>query len=215
MKVNYNSAMQKFVAGLLAQLPLPLSDAYVHSTATDPLQKFMFAVKFVPSSDYDGDIDFSDENALIGFQKVSGLDWDLNVVEYHEGCTNYAMKLAGKAKFGEVTMEKGVIPYKSEEDLENTTNILDFLQATASDTTFRMDIVVQLLGRDGAIRAEYTLHDAFISKWEGPEGDATSDDVAIEKITVQYDYPTYTTNPTGTGNGERWDAQNGSVKYGS
>ena len=204
--------MKKMIKSILAQLPV--SDAYVHSTASDPLQQFMFAVKFTPNADSTSGSVSSSSNTKIGFQKVSGINADLNVVEYHEGCTNYPMKLAGKASFGEAVFEKGVIPYEENSNLAETTNILDFLSDVASDGTKRMLVEVQLLGRDGTIRAAYQLHDAFVSKWEAPDLDATSDEVAIEKMTVQYDYFTYST-PSGTGTFTNWtpkeitDTENG------
>lgn len=179
-----------FIEHLLSVLPE--ASAYTHSTATDPLQQFMFAVQI-------------GNNDKIGFQKVSGLNADLNVVEYHEGCTNYPMKLAGKATFGEVTCEKGVIPYNSTASLDSTTNVLDFLAQVAGDGTARNDVTISVLGRDGTIRAEYVLVDAFVSKWEAPDLDATSDDVAIETITFQYDYFKYTVNPSGKGSFTNWE----------
>lgn len=170
---------------------LPVAQAYTHSVESDPLQQFMFRVTI-------------GSNSEIGFQKVSGLNADLNVVEYHEGCTNYPMKLPGKASFGEVTCEKGVIPYKSDLGISNTTNVLDFLSEVAGDSTARNDVVISILGRDGTIRAQYILVDAFVSKWEGPDLDATSDDVAIEKIVFQYDYFKYTTSPNGKESFTNW-----------
>lgn len=182
---------------------LPKSEAYVHSTATDPLQQFMFSVKFYNFSK-DGKISSSKaENTKIGFQKVSGLSADLNGVEYHEGCTNYPVKLAGKASFGEVTMEKGVVPSTSS-SLSTTKNVLDLLAETCSDSTSRMDVDVNVLGREGKVRIKYILNNAFMSKWEAPDLDASSDDVAIEKITLQYDYLTYEIPKDETGSFENW-----------
>lgn len=155
---------------LIASLPIMKASAYIHSIVNDPLQQFMFVVRI-------DDLD-------IGFQKVSGLNVDLNVVEYHEGCTNYAKKLAGKAKFGEVTCEKGLVP-------EDELGLLPVLSDVASDCTDRKTIYISILDRAGNVRMKYILHNAFISKWEAPDLDASSDEVAIEKATIQYDYFTY------------------------
>lgn len=185
---------------LLSLIPVSHA-AFEHTTASDPLQSFMFTVKI-------------GNNTAIGFQKVSGLSVDLNVVEYHEGCVNYPMKLAGKASFSEVTCEKGVIPYKSNSSLSSTTNVLDFLSAVASDGTERYDVEINLLDRRGYIRARYILKHAFVSKWEAPDLDASSDDVAIEKIVFNYDYfeyQTFTTSSTTKGDFYQWGAKKGTT----
>lgn len=192
---------------------LPVSHAaFSHTSATDPLQSFMFTVEFVfKVMGDDGDesrvttykrwdtakSQYVEEdipttlNDKIGFQKVNGLNANLNVVEYHEGRTNYPMKLAGKANFGEVTMEKGVIPYVADKGIEETENVLDFLQYFAMQETLRMDVYVHIMGRNGKTRATYILKDALITKWEAPDLDASSDEVSIEKIAINYDYFEY------------------------
>ena len=185
---------------------IPLSNAYTHAVATDPVQQFMFKVTFD---------NFRVNNKVIsglsvemGFQKVSGLSVEMKAVEYHEGCTNYAKKLAGKATFPDVTLEKGCVNYeetysdnfasvtekgkgKLKSNASATQNVLDLVAYIASSSTARFDATISILGRDGATRVSYKLVDAFISKWEGPDLDASSDDVAMEKSTLSYDYWEY------------------------
>lgn len=196
--------MNKFLRKLVESVPL--SEAKTHSVATDPVQQFMFEVKFdnftlngiTIKNDNGKDLTFT-----TGFQKVSGLSVEMNPVEYHEGCSNYAKKLAGKAKFPDVTLEKGCVNYKSilmrndlEEDPEDDKislygkefSTMDFLTFIASASTARFDTTVSILGRDGKPRVGYKLCSGFFSKWEGPDLDASSDDVAIEKCTLSYDY---------------------------
>ena len=137
------------------------------TTASDPLQKFMFRVTIngMPSS--------------IGFQKVSGLSKEMGVVEYQEGGYDYAHKLSGRPKVGEVTMERGAFADRSLEDL---------WKKTLMDSSARNTIIIEMLDRQGNVSRTYKLAEAWVSKWEGSDLDATSDDVAIEKITVQHEY---------------------------
>ena len=136
------------------------------TSSEDPLQKFKFRVTIpgIPSQ--------------IGFQKVSGLSKEINVVEYDESAFEYTHKLPGKTKFGEVTMERGMF---------SDSSMLDQMKVI-QNPDYRTTMIVQLMDRFGNVQRTWKLAEAWISKWEGSDLDATSDDVAIETITVQYEY---------------------------
>lgn len=136
------------------------------TSSEDPLQKFKFRVTIpgIPSQ--------------IGFQKVSGLSKEVNVVEYDESAFEYTHKLPGKTKFGEVTMERGMF---------SDISMLDQMKVI-QNPDYRTTMIVQLMDRFGNVQRTWKLAEAWISKWEGSDFDATSDDVAIETITVQYEY---------------------------
>ena len=136
------------------------------TSSEDPLQKFKFRVTIpgIPSQ--------------IGFQKVSGLSKEVNVVEYDESAFDYTHKLPGKTKFGEVTMERGMFADSS---------MLDQMKVI-QNPDYRTTMIVQLMDRFGNVQRTWKLAEAWISKWEGSDLDATSDDVAIETLTVQYEY---------------------------
>ena len=138
----------------------------VRTSSEDPLQKFKFRVTIpgIPSQ--------------IGFQKVSGLSKEVNVVEYDESAFEYTHKLPGKTKFGEVTMERGMF---------SDSSMLDQMKVI-QNPDYRTTMIVQLMDRFGNVQRTWKLAEAWISKWEGSDLDATSDDVAIETITVQYEY---------------------------
>ena len=136
------------------------------TSSEDPLQKFKFRVTIpgIPSQ--------------IGFQKVSGLSKEVNVVEYDESAFEYTHKLPGKTKFGEVTMERGMF---------SDSSMLDQMKVI-QNPDYRTTMIVQIMDRFGNVQRTWKLAEAWISKWEGSDLDATSDDVAIETITVQYEY---------------------------
>lgn len=146
--------------------PFVIQAHAARTSSEDPLQKYKFRVSIpgVPSQ--------------IGFQKVSGLSEEVNVVEYDESAYAYTHKLPGKAKFGEVTMERGMFSDNS---------MLEQLKVI-QNPEFRTTIIIQLMDRFGNVQRTWKLAEAWISKWEGSDLDATSDDVAIETITVQYEY---------------------------
>lgn len=137
------------------------------TTASDPLQKFKFSVAIpgLPTS--------------IGFQKISGLTEETNVAEYNEGGTDFTMKMPGIMSVGEVVCERGEYA---------DTNFHDLMHRTLTDMNLRNTVVITKKNRYGDVARVYKLANAWVSKWEGSEMDAGSDDVAIEKITIQFEY---------------------------
>lgn len=132
----------------------------------DPLQKFMFRVTFAGLP-------------ALGFQKVGGLTKEVGVVEYLEGLYSYTHKLPGREKVGEVTLERGAYANK---DLEG------LYKKALSKANNRTTVTIEILNRFGETKRTYKLAEAWVSKWEGSDLDATSDDVAIEKVTLQFEY---------------------------
>lgn len=145
--------------------PVELNAA--RSVASDPLQKFMFrlTVPGLPSG--------------IGFTKIGGLTRETAVIEYLEGMYQYAHKLAGREKVGEIVCERGM--YK-EADAEN------HYKRVLTDPARRETMTIEILDRFGESRRTFKLAEAWFSKWEGSDLDAASDDVAIEKLTIQFEY---------------------------
>lgn len=154
--------MFKKLLGLIA-----INAFAARTTSIDPLQKFKFrlTVPGLPSG--------------IGFQKVSGLTHEVGVTEYDEGGFDYTHKLAGRPKVGEVTAERGSYADSSFHDL---------MKRTLTDPSMRNTVIFEQLNRYGEAVRTYKLAEAWVSKWEGSDGDASSDDVAVEKLTIQFEY---------------------------
>lgn len=137
------------------------------TTSVDPLQKFKFRLTIpgLPTG--------------IGFQKVSGLTHEVGVTEYDEGGFDYTHKLPGRQKVGEVTAERGSYADNSFQNL---------LKKTLTNPNMRNTVIFEQLNRYGETVRTYKLAEAWVSKWEGSDSDASSDDVAIEKLTIQFEY---------------------------
>lgn len=135
--------------------------------ANDPLQMFRFRVSMpgLPAG--------------MGFQKVSGLTREIGVVEYDEGGYSHTHKLTGKEQGGEVTLEKGMF---ANADLE------EIYKRSLNNPDYRTTVIIEQLDKFGKVARSWTLAEAWVSKWEGSELDATSEDVAIESITIQFEY---------------------------
>lgn len=137
------------------------------SRVNDPLQKHKFTVSIpgLPSG--------------MGFQKVSGLKRELGVVEYNEGGYSYTHKLVGREKVEPITLERGMFAGKEFETL---------YRKSLSDANFRTTVTINLMDSNGKVKRTWNLAEAWVSSWEGTDFDADSEDVAIEKITVEFEY---------------------------
>ena len=143
--------------------------AHAARTASlDPLQKYRFRV-IIPGL-----------TSEIGFTTVSGLDLEVGVSEYNEGGYPYTHKIPAKPKTSEVTCERGL--YSGDSD------IFEMVKTTLTNPNFRQTIVIQHLDRFGNVGKEYKLAECWASKWETGGLDASSDDVATETLTLQYEY---------------------------
>lgn len=135
--------------------------------ANDPLQMFRFRVS-IPGLP-----------AGMGFQKVSGLTREIGVVEYDEGGYSHTHKLTGKEQGGEVTLEKGMFA---------NTDLEDIYKRSLNSPDYRTTVIIEQLDKFDKVARSWTLAEAWVSRWEGSELDATSEDVAIESITIQFEY---------------------------
>jgi phage tail-like protein len=117
--------------------------------------------------------------AGMGFQKVSGLSREIGVVEYDEGGYSHTHKLTGKEQGGEVTLEKGMFA---------NTDLEEIYKRSLNRPDYRTTVIIEQLNKFGKVARSWTLAEAWVSKWEGSELDATSEDVAIESITIQFEY---------------------------
>lgn len=157
--------MNKVFNSVLSRIAIQAYAA--RTTSVDPLQKFKFRLTIpgLPSG--------------IGFQKVSGLTHEVGVTEYDEGGYDYTHKLPGRPKVGEVTAERGSYADDSFHNL---------LKETLTNPNMRNTVIFEQLNRFGETVRTYKLAEAWVSKWEGSDADAGSDDVAIEKLTIQFEY---------------------------
>lgn len=137
------------------------------SRANDPLLKHKFVVS-VPGLP-----------AGMGFNKVSGLKREVGVVEYAESGYSHVHKLAGREKVEAVTLERGMFASSEFEQL---------YKKTLSDANYRTTVTISLQDANGKSVRTWKLAEAWVKSWEGTDFDASSEDVAIEKITIEFEY---------------------------
>lgn len=146
---------------------IAISAMAARTIEADPLQSFMFKVSIpgIPTG--------------VGFQKVGGLSREVEVVEYFENMYDHAHKLPGRESVSEVTFERGMYA----DDYLQT-----LYEKVFNNNTVRNTVVIQVCDRFGAIKREFKCAEAWFSKYECANLDATSSDVIIETLTMVFEY---------------------------
>ena len=124
------------------------------------------------------------------FQKCSALEREIEIVEYHEGGCLYPLKDAGRLKFQDVTLSRGLYP--SENDLEAWFNEA---AAAADDIgglgdSYKANVDIVNLQRDNTPGKRWRLFNAWPSKLHTGEWDAASTEMTSVELTLSFDYAT-------------------------
>ena len=133
----------------------------------DPLRTFRFQLE----------IDGID---ALGFQEVTGLSSEYDVVEYRQGndARTSVRKFPGLRKFHNVTLKRGIVGDK---------RLWDWHDTIASNPSDRRSVVISLLGADGDPVCRWLLRNAWPSKYEGPSFDAQGNEIAIETLVLSHE----------------------------
>lgn len=133
-----------------------------------PLPKFHFKVEV------EGGISAS-------FQEVSGLDTEVDVVEYRHGDSPEfsTIKMPGLRKSSDVTLKKGTF-----------TGDIDFYEWFAENnmnTIERRTVQIMLLNESGDAEIIWTLTNAFPKQVQGTDLNSQSSDVAVETLVLAHE----------------------------
>jgi phage tail-like protein len=133
---------------------------------TWPLPKFYFSVTGIPGNPV--------------FQEVTGLDTEVQVIEYRAGNSPIfsPLKMPGLAKVGNVTMKKGIFVTDS--------TLWTWFNSISMNTIQRSTIVVNLLDQTGAPQYMWTLNNAFPIKLTGTDLKSDGNEVAVESIEIAF-----------------------------
>ena len=132
-----------------------------------PLPKFFFQVEMCGQT--------------IGFQEVSGLESETQVIEYRAGNSKQfsTVKMPGIAKTGNVTLKKGVIV--------NDTLFWDWYSKIKMNAIARETVTIRLLDGAGKATMAWTLFNAFPTKITGTDLKAEGNEVAVESIEIAHE----------------------------
>ena len=142
-------------------------DGSAQSTATWPLVKFSFQVKW--------------DDAEFIFQEVTGLSSETQVIEYRGGSSSVysTVKMPGIQKFSNVTLKKGM--FKGDKNMWDKYNLLKM------NTYKRATITISLLDESQAVAMSWTLTNAFPTKITVTDMKSDGNEVAVESLELAHE----------------------------
>jgi phage tail-like protein len=117
----------------------------------------------------------------IGFAEVSGLNIEVQVIEYREGShIEYSpTKMPGMKKYSNIVLKRGIIAGDNE--------FFDWFNTINLNKVERRDISISLLNENHEPVMTWRAANAFPVRIEGPNLKATGNEVAIETLEVAHE----------------------------
>lgn len=133
----------------------------------DPFKNYSFLVEI-------------DGIASSAFKSVSGLAAEAEVIEYREGSdpVSSSRKLPGRVRYPNVRLSRG---------LTTSRDLWDWWQTVVDGTVERRNVAITLLDDSRTPVLRWLLREAWVAKFEGPEFDASKNEVAIETIELAHE----------------------------
>lgn len=111
------------------------------------------------------------------FRSVSGLKSEAEVVSLREGgCNEFEHKLVGPTKYSNIVLKQGFAD----------TKLCKLREQNVKGKVKRFNGTITQLGPGGRPVAKWTFYEGWICKWEGPELDATKNEISIESIEIAH-----------------------------
>ncbi|MEN6358276.1 MAG: phage tail protein [Armatimonadota bacterium] len=124
------------------------------------------------------------------FRKGQEPKTEFEEVAFSPAGSMFDQKVAGRVKFDDITLEKGVLANGSDEAARDwvklQTNVN--LNTGALPDQYMRDIDIVRYDRSGNETRRWTLHGAWIKTLEYDELEGGSSDNTIEKISITYQY---------------------------
>ncbi|MDC9604116.1 phage tail protein [Xenorhabdus griffiniae] len=112
----------------------------------------------------------------IPFNSVSGLDIGYETIEYRDGVGNW-FKMPGQRQSINITLRKGVFPGKTE--------LFDWINSIQLNQVEKKDITISLTNDAGTeLLMTWNVANAFPTSLTSPSFDATSNDIAVQEISL-------------------------------
>jgi phage tail-like protein len=130
----------------------------------DPYKAFNFRVEI--------------EGLTAAFSEVSGLESEVEVVEYREGGEPALRKLPGRRRYGNIVLKRGVT---------QDAQLWNWHKEVLDGNVQRRNGSVILLDDQGNDRVRWNFHDSWPCKYVGPTLNAHSNEVAIETLELAHE----------------------------
>ena len=125
--------------------------------------------------------------AHAAFNKCSALSMEIQKVEYREGGRKHPYKSPGLVDFEDVTLERGAVADDSDlyDWAEECASIVE--DAGVIEDTFRRQMDIVALDRDGTPLKRWRLRDAWVQKFTAGEWDNDANEKTIEAVVITFD----------------------------
>jgi len=135
--------------------------------AVYPLPKFHFLVQW--------------GGVRIGFTEVTGLDIQVEAIEYREGSSpEYSkIKMPGMHKFSNITLKRGTI--------EGDSELFKWINSISLNKVTRRDIIISLLNEAHAPVMTWKAKEAFPVKAQFSDLKSDGNEVAIETVEIAHE----------------------------
>lgn len=118
-------------------------------------------------------------DAQVAFTSASGLDINYDTIEYRDGTGNW-FKMPGQRQSPNITLSKGVFP--GENALYTWINSIQLNQVE------KKDIIISLTNDAGTeVLMSWNVSNAFPVSLTSPSFDATSNEIAVQQVTLMAD----------------------------
>jgi phage tail-like protein len=112
------------------------------------------------------------------FRECSGFSSEITVTENSEGGAPMTKKVPGRVKYPNIVLKSGVTDDRKLYDWH--------LQALQGNIE-RRDGAVLLLDSTGGEKVRWNFFQGWPCKWDGPDFNAASDDIAIESLEIAHE----------------------------
>lgn len=142
-----------------------------------PMPKFRFEV----------DLGTGLEN--VAFQEVSGMDQEVQTITYrHSNSALFStIKMPGIAKYGNITMKRGVF--------SNDNEFWQWVDAISMNTIQRRTITIRLLNDNDQATVTWTLNNAWPTKISGQDLTDGGNDIAVDTVELAHEQMIVTAGP--------------------
>jgi len=108
-----------------------------------------------------------------GFKEITGLESEVEIIEFRDGDDPITHKRAGKVKYKNIVLKRGVV---------NDASLLEWYKQVLAGQTDRKSGSIVYLDREGNEDARFTLTQAWPCRWKAPELSANSDTHVVEEL---------------------------------
>jgi len=151
-----------------------MADGVSAKGATWPLPKFKF------------EVDLGTDLKGVGFQEVSGMDVENQVIEYRKSNSPLfsTEKMPGLVKYGNVTMKRGIFV--------NDNVFWDWHAEIKMNLIKRCTVLIKLLDEAGNVTMQWQLDNAWPTKISSTDLKSEGNEVAIDTLEIAHEKLTIT-----------------------